>query len=266
MREGLAGELDPAGREALVRHADRCPSCRDEWRGLQETIMGSQRRLKPDPGSEYWDGYWGRLQARMAHEPDSAARGTAVAFRPSVRRSPILRRLALPSAAAALVVAGVLIGRWSIHTPRPSGPVVPVVVQASDLEIRTNRYLDRSKRILLALVNFAPAGKDAYGLDLPGQKTASRALANEAAGLRGDLSKAKERRLERLVGDLQMILLQIANLKSENDVAGVDIIRAGIDGRDVLFQINLARMRSASGSAAVPPAAPDKPGLRGRTL
>ena len=51
MREWLAGELDSASREALDRHAAACPACRDEWRGFQELVMGTQRRLKPYPES-----------------------------------------------------------------------------------------------------------------------------------------------------------------------------------------------------------------------
>ncbi len=245
MREFFAG--DPSNRESLERHNASCPACRTEFRELQEIISGTDRRLKPDPGPEFWAGYWDRLQARLAREDEALSRGAAAPCHATPSRFRILRRPALPAAAAALLIAGVLIGRWSIRTWRPSGPSgVAAVIRTSALDIRTNRYLDRSKRILLALVNYVPAAKDAYGLDLPGQKTASRALVREAAGLRGDLARAKERRLERLVGDLQTILLQIANLKSDNDLDAVDIVRAGVEGRDVLFQINLAQIRSGS--------------------
>ena len=64
--------------------------------------------------------------------------------------------------------------------------------------------------------------------------------------LRGDLAKAREappgapgRRTSR------PILLQIANLKAEDGLDDVDIIRSGIEGRDLIFQINLARMRGS---------------------
>ncbi len=249
LRQWMAGTLDAAGREALDRHAAACPSCREEWRGLQEVIMATERKPEPDPGPEYWDRYWDRLQARLETEAAPLIRPGTVR-RSALRRHLFWRRLALPSAAAALIVAGIMIGRWSTRAPHPSVPAVSGVLQAGDLEIRTNRYLDRSKRILLALVNDLPADKDVYGLDLPGRKIASRALFREAADLRGDLAKAKKRRLERLVSDLQTILLQIANLKAEDGLDAVDIIRAGIEGRDVIFQINLARMRGASGSSA----------------
>jgi hypothetical protein len=249
MREWMAGTLDASGREALERHASACPACREEWRGLREVVMGTEWKPTPDPGPEYWDGYWDRLQARLAAEAPEGAGRTAPRRAASGRR-PLLRLLALPSAAAALIIAGILIGRWSLRPPRPAGPAVADVVPASDLEIRTGRYLDRSKRILLALVNDLPADKDVYGLDLPGRKSASRALVREAADLRDGLAKAKKRRLERLVSDLQTVLMQIANLKAEAGLDDIDIIRSGIEGRDLIFQINLARMRGTPGDSS----------------
>ncbi len=229
----------------------------------EETIMLFKERAKPEPGREFWDGYWDRLQARMAAEPEPAPVPAAVAdpaesdrlrrpIRPVVRS---LRWAALPAAAAALVAAGILIGRWS------RGPAVPIpgqgtAVMAAELELRTGRYLDRSQRILLALVNFTPETKDSFGLDLPGQKAASRALVEEASLLRGDLTKARERRLEKLVGDLQVILLQIANLDSADDQDAVRIARAGVEGRDILFQINLAGLRAPDGRPSALAAGP----------
>ena len=84
MREWMAGTLDASGREALERHAAACPACREEWRGLQEIVMGTERRLKPDPGSEYWDGYWEPSPgARMAAEDERAPVGRRPPCRPA---------------------------------------------------------------------------------------------------------------------------------------------------------------------------------------
>jgi hypothetical protein len=262
MREWLAGTLDAAGRETLERHAAACPACREEWRGLREVVMGTEEKSTPDPGPDYWDRYWDRLQARVTSEAplESVRKAAGPAVFGGRRR--LYLRLALPSAAAALILAGILIGRWSVRPLRPSGPGVANIVQASDLDVRTDRYLDRSKRILLALVNDVPADKDVYGLDLPARKSASRALVREASDLRGDLGKARKRRLERLVSDLQTILMQIANLKAEAGLEDVDIIRSGIQGRDLIFQINLARMRGASGTPSPTPEGSPKTPVR----
>jgi len=240
------GGLDPAIGSSLERHLADCPACLALFRETKETIMLTERRFKPDPGQEFWDGYWDRLQARMAAETEAVKTLPGSDIRPVRRRLSFLRLLAIPSAAAALLVAGILIGRFGTRsTPAPRENVS--ALKASDLDIRANQYLDRSKRILLALVNYGPETGDSFGLDLPGQKKASRSLVQSAAVLRSDLSKAKERRLENLVGALQTILMQIANLESENDLDAVRIVRAGMEGRDILFQINMAEMRGPAG-------------------
>jgi hypothetical protein len=245
LRDAQAGGSDAALPADLERHLAVCPDCRAEAKGLKEIAMASGRRWKPDPGPEYWEGYWDRLQARMMREDAQPAAEQPGRTDSSSNRRRFWLKLAMPAAAAALLAAGILIGRFGSR-PVPGPRLRADVVQASDLEIRTGRYLDRSKRILLALVNYAPGTKDAYGLDLPGQKEASRSLVREASGLKSELAKNKSKRLEKLVGDLQTILRQIANLEAENDLAAVDIARAGVEGRDIIFKINMAEMRGGS--------------------
>jgi hypothetical protein len=87
-------------------------------------------------------------------------------------------------------------------------------------------------------------------LNLPLQKRKSEELLQEAAVLKKGLGSA-DRRLERLISDLEMVLLQIANLTSESDDAAIEIIRAGVEGRDILFKINLNEaLRPAAKSSA----------------
>lgn len=251
--ESLYGELDSGREAALARHLDECRSCREEYDAMARTLVVMGAKRPADPGDEYWAGYFGKLERRIASEG---------AAEPS-RRAP-RRRLRVPyalvprwaySAAGALVLvaAGILIGRLTLQrtpagpdslalAPRPAA-AAPAVIPAAGLAQRTTRYLDRSKVILLALVNFDGGTKDIAGLNLPRQKEMSQALVKEASGLKGDLKVAKERQLERLVSDLELILIQIANLKAEADLSSVEIIKAGAASKDILFQISLSEMR-----------------------
>jgi hypothetical protein len=254
--ESLYGELD-SGREAgLMRHLDECRSCREEYEAMARTLVVMGAKKPADPGDEYWAGYYGRLERRIATEEVSEAPRRAPRRRP---RAPyaIVPRWAFGAAGAlALVAAGILIGRLTL--PRVPGGFEPIasaasrgaaatpsVIPAAGLAERTTRYLDRSKVILLALVNFDGGTKDIAGLNLPRQKKMSQALVKEASGLKGDLKAAKERQLGRLVADLEMILVQIANLKSDYDLSSVEIIKAGAASKDILFQISLSEMRRA---------------------
>ena len=252
--ESLYGELDPGREAGLMRHLDECPACRGEYEAMARTLLTMGRKAAADPGREYWDGYYNKLERRMAAEGVFAPSPSA----PRARvRAPFARlpRWALGAAGAVvLLAAGILIGRLTLHQMQLAGNILAAgqggasVVPAaftSDLSLRTSRYLDRSKVILLALVNFDGGAKDIAGLNLPRQKEVSQALVKEASALKGDLKAARERQLERLVGDLELILVQIANLKAEADLSLVEIIKAGAASRDILFQINLSEMRRA---------------------
>jgi len=249
---GLSGRR----KERFDQHRDACTGCATEYAQAVRAVYLAGRRSRPDPGQAFWDGYWDRLQARLSREERREA--PAAPAKDRVRSFPGFPRwLAMPAAAAVLLVAGILIGRFAVKPgppaiPTPAGGPAQVVPAASGMDLagRTSQYLDRSKRIILSIVNYRPASKDPYGLNLPGQRAASRDLVQQAAGLKGDLGRAKERSLERLVGDLEKILLQIANLESGGDLAAVDIIRAGAESTDILFEINLAELRGAKGSRA----------------
>jgi len=249
--ESLYGELDPREEDSLTRHLDECRTCRDEYDAMARTLAVMGMKKAVDPGRDYWSGYYDKLERRMAAE------GVFAAPRPERLR----RRLAgfgfFPrwaygaAGAIVLVAAGILIGRLTLHraslasNPPAAGNAAAILSasRTAGLSLRTSRYLDRSKVILLALVNFDGGTKDIAGLNLPRQKEMSQELVKEASTLKGDLKAAKERQLERLVGELEMILAQIASLKSETDISSVEIVKAGVEIKDILFKINLSEMR-----------------------
>jgi len=245
--EALFGEMAGRRREKFERHRAECSPCAAEYAESLRALYLAGRRSRPDPGPAFWDGYWDRLQARRAEEARLEAEKPAPA--PVRPRTAFPRWLTVPAAAAALLVAGIFLGRYAFKpgnriVPVPAGGPSQVILAAqADLGTRTSRYLDRSKRILLAIVNSGPEAIDPYGLDLPAQRAASRQLVAEAVALKSDLGLAKDRRLEKLVGNLEQILLQIANLESEDDLAAVSIIKAGAESTDILFEINLAELR-----------------------
>ncbi len=261
----LYGELPPKEEEELSRHLDACPDCRAEHEAMARTLLTMGAKTAADPGAAYWDGYFDKLEKRMAAEGVSApatraARASAASEKPVFGRKLFPRWAFAAAGAIGLIAAGILIGRLTIERPAlvartPSASGEAAVVPAAGLSGRASRYLGRSKVILLAIANFDPAVKDIAGLNLPVQKAMSKDLVREAAGLKDDLRAAGDRRLERLVGELETILIQIANLKSATDLPGVEIVQAGVGLKDILFKINLSEARSAAPEAK-PPAKP----------
>jgi hypothetical protein len=247
--QALYDELAPEEKGSFERHVASCPGCAAEFKALTETLRTMNGRARSDPGREFWDGYWDRLAGRLEKEkavedkPRSGAetRGRTWSLRP---------RWAFQAAAAlALVVAGIFVGRLvfsprpvSVEASRPAGEAPLVQRGEDDLILRARSYVDRSKLVLLALVNHDPASEDAYALDLPLQKQVSRQLVKQAGELKSDLKDPGQSRLRELVADLETILLQIANLEAENDFEAVEFVKQGVENGGLLLKINLSEM------------------------
>jgi hypothetical protein len=289
--EALYEELDTSSRSELELHLNTCGRCAGLYRAMAETVKQMDIRPAPDREAEFWEAYWDGLERRMARvtsgrnekEAKETTGTNESAFKPG-------RALGLPRwayyalGATLLLVSGIFIGRTFFRqaielaqstdeVPLKSAPnvqsKVATTVAESPLAARASRYLKRSRVLLLALVNFDPEAEGTFGLNLPLQKKTSEELIQEAAVLKKEL-RSSDRRLERLVSDLEMILLQIANLKSGTDVAAVEIIKSGVQNKDILFKINLNEVRRSAendGIEIVPKgSSPDHKGPNVKTI
>jgi hypothetical protein len=237
--EAVTGDLESGSRETFDRHLAGCPKCARRYADLAATVRKFEARPAPDAPPEFWDGYWESLERRMAAEAESdGAVPAAVPSRP--RRAFFLRRWAYGAAGAAIILAvGIFIGREIGRRPGPTAVATRAVPRLSEpLALRAAHHLKRSRMLILAVVNTDPGTGDTLGLNLPLQKRTSEALVVEAAALKKEIGGA-DRRLERLLSDLEIILLQIANLEPAPDTADIEVIRAGVENRDLLFKIRL---------------------------
>jgi hypothetical protein len=268
--EAVYGDLDPEIREKLERHLAVCESCAELYGEMALLIRKMDARPAPDRPAEFWESYWDRLEGRMAHE----AEGSAGAQAGKRRRAFPVPRWAYGAAGALVFLAlGIFIGRTllrpredvslaSRQTPSVTAPgeqrAFDAGPAATPLAAQASRYLKRSRTLLLAVINADPQDASFSSMSLPLQKKTSQELLKEAAVLKKGLGSS-DRRLERLVSDLEMILLQIANLKSDSGTPDVEIIKAGIESKDILFKINLSEIRRAAGKSGAGQA-PGSPG------
>lgn len=125
-----------------------------------------------------------------------------------------------------------------VRVARPEGNIAApskAVLDADD-------FIDRSRVLMLGLVNYGPETNDTYALDLGGKKAASRKLMAQAPAIKKALKASGQRRLRELVSEMEMILLQIANLESDQDLDGVELVKQGVDQKGIFMKINLDRM------------------------
>lgn len=196
---------------------------------LLDSLAAEFRTPPPTPREEIW----ARIQAQRAGR---AASGGILHFRTaSARRSPAVRALAWVSGVAAVLAAGVLIGRLvPVGSP---GPAVPAALAADQpagdmvMGMAVRQYLGRTELLLAALragdpaTEFAGTAQDLLGL--------TRLLLDAPA-----LSDAPTRAL---LQDLELILAQVLALPAAAN-ANQDraLIVAGLADRDLLTRLRNA--------------------------
>jgi len=254
MIEALYRELDPVHQGLYERHLAACPGCAAEQAALAETLGLMTKRERTDPGPGYWDGYWDRLSRRMLWEATSEDRRPSLAARLGRLFARLPRWSYQAAGAAALLLVGILIGSRLLGpggrpettiaaaTPAAASRTGSAVVQAGD-------FIERSKVLLLGLVNFDPAVEDAYALDLGRKQAVSRELLAAAPSIRNGLNEPGQKRLRDLVADLEVIMMQIANLESGQDLDGVELVKQGVDRTGIFLKIDLDRMTRDSRDA-----------------
>lgn len=249
MVDALYDDLDEGQKVSFHSHLISCTNCTQLYQQLARTIGVMNSRETTERDEVFWSAYSERLAERLESEQYQCKI-------PIFRRSffanlawhnhPVLRA----SAVAALVLVGIFLGKWiwtEESEPRPGTRTFVSAPQQTGtlpvlLEDRAESYLQKSKLLLLALTNFDPQTDDKATLNLQSQKRISETLVQEAAYLKTALKDPAETRLRELISDLEIILLQIANLEDEYDLDAVKMVQKGVNKRGILFRIDLSEI------------------------
>jgi hypothetical protein len=172
---------------------------------------------------------WARVERQLQ---DAAPRGWRAWFVP--------RRLVLTAGAASLVVAAFVAGRWT--TPTAPTPVPNVIAGGSESASAPERvllgaageHLDRSQRVLVELLNAEPGGP------LPGAERERAAdLVAASRLIRQSASDAGETALADVLGDLERVLMELANGTDQDTAAELRQLRQRIESRGILFRMRV---------------------------
>lgn len=259
--EALYGELGPVDAAAFKEHLSLCTACASDYARMQHTLEMMDRRLRSEPEEAFWASYWENLQSRMESEKETL---------PLLTHSPKIGRFrpafmpawAYGVAAVLLVALGVYLGRTvlvrqtqGVGPPENASMISPGVDSAyasrQAVEKQCNDYLERSKVLLIGLVNAPSETSPTY--DLARQQRISRELVQQAGYLKIALKDPNQEHLRQLIGDLEVVLMQLANYSVENGVPLVELVKEGVDKKSILLKINIEQIR-ALGSRAEPPA------------
>lgn len=245
----LFGDADEAARSAFADHAADCEACAQELHSLQQTLGLASERTTFEPSDAELADFETRVLAQTVHASPATRPARSAASERSPRPANIYR---LPTwtrqlaTAAAVLIVGVFIGR---SFPGQDAPQQAEIGSSESLQLvsateeRAHAYLNRSKTLLLGVVNFDAETDDPAALALPQRGEIAEELLLEANYLKTNLSDAEQQQLKSLVTELEVILLQLAHLEAQADVPEIEIVQAGVDRSGLLFKIDVEKMR-----------------------
>jgi hypothetical protein len=252
MPGALYGELagDESGR--FDEHLASCSLCAREMTGLRTTLEIMSRRQRPGSGEDAWAAWDERLNERL--------RAASPAGQPQKRNIPVRTPVRVPSwsygIAALLVLAvGIYLGRsWfgrqGVIPPAEQASTLPSAAPSDSISRAALEYLERSRNVLLGVINTADSSGVPAGFDH--QQRISRDLVRQAVTLKTALNGSDQRQLRKLIEDLEVVLVQLANIQVRPGVPVVELVRQGVDRRSILLKINLEEMKTKNGLSDEP--------------
>ena len=237
----LYGELSEAENERLETHLAICVDCRAQAEQMRDVVSVMGIAQQPEMPEHFWEGYWDRVRERMAGQtPPQPAWWEQIRTFMSQHRFFLIRLTAATALLTIGVLAGVLMRSRDLSKP-VLGHRPEIVAPLRESNVQTQRLLDQSKLLLLGFAN--EDFSQAQVADFAPQRDISLQLLRQAHNLRPALRAAGNPQLEQLVDELELVLMQIANLERQEDLRGVELIRDGIDHGGLLFKINIEEMK-----------------------
>lgn len=219
-------------RADVERHLDSCAQCSAVYRDISSTLAMIATPEAPPRGDQYGLEVWQRIRHQL---PERDQPWWSAWFR--------MDRLALAGAAAVLLVAAFVAGRWWSYAP--AAPTRPAVTQTAASGSSTGDarqrilltsvadHLDRSERVLTDVMN-APARSD-----ISTEQRWAEDLLTTSRLYRQDAIEAGEQSIANVLDDLERSLLEIVHSPSRISAADLEQIRRRIDAAALLFKVRV---------------------------
>lgn len=247
--KSLYGELKSSDETKLKLHFKECPSCESEYSELKTTLELYKSNDLVEPNPIFLDSLWSKLEPELEIINDNRSKTSSLI-------SKVLNWFYIQpkwsyqlATGLSLLIIGIFIGRFyfnsdsviknNLESPKTDNNNIQLASQ-----LKAARYVDRSKVLLLGLVNMD--ADEVAPINLQHQKRISRELITVGTELKNELSTTSNRRLKELVTDLEVILLQIANIESEYDLSWIDLVKTGVDQRGIFLKINIQKMQNSN--------------------
>ncbi len=235
----VQNELNPGERQSVENHLAACPACANELAEIRSALellpraVDSPAEERPE---EFWNDFARTIQRTIVNQEASRR-----SFFPAFSEITDLLLISRWKIVAATVMIGAVLGTLIIlQSPEQSGPIqqsefVRTPVEAEVATDRANQYFRKSKMLLVGITNMKTG--EGQPVDLKTEQRVSRELVHEARYLR---EQPLDDRSTKLIGDMERILIELANLEQETGLPNVELIRSGIHRENLLFKIRMA--------------------------
>jgi len=219
MMDALYDQLKGKAAKAYAEHLDRVSECQVEFLYMESVVSVFYEPVVEEPEPKLADKLWARLEPEL-DRVDSPRAGV------------MLRRFFL--VAAALFVAA--LGLWFGTLRETPLPVVPTPGDPGPL----THYLDKAQPLLLAVANHRGGKGTATGFDHQTERDHAALLAEEAARIRTSIARTGS--VDRLLGDIELLLLQVANLEDSQYGKEIALVQDYMQRRTILLKVSLLEM------------------------
>jgi len=246
MGKELYGELKTEEKEFFNRHLSSCKECEKEFHELKNVLSLVETQNRQEPDEAFMNNFWDQLEPKLKKKP-FALPVWWTNFVNSLRFEVTWKHQF--AGALALLVIGIFIGEYLSSGQKTTTQYSlndKSSIEQTAVTIKAANYIERSKVLILGLMNFDPATEDIETISLPKQREISRELLVQTAGLKDDLKNPSQQQLKKLVTDIELILLQIANLETKHDLNGIELIKDGVNTRGIILKINIEEMKKNS--------------------
>lgn len=245
--KALYNELTTTEENIFNEHLNSCSGCSEKFLELKDTISIIKKYQRPEPDNNFMDNFWENLEPKLGIKENRFNNfflNIVDLFRYD---SKFKYQFAT---GLALLIVGFVLGKFvlngnGINTREVYSDKYNTEINQSAVNVEAARYLERSKILLLGIVNFDPSKDDAETINLPHIQTISKQLVNQAPSLTSELNEPSQQQLKKLVNALQLIMLQIANLEENNSIDGIELVKEGVNSQDIFLKINIQQLQES---------------------
>ena len=243
--EYISGETTPGENAAIAEHIARCASCREDHRMLREALD-----LLPaggtSPSDAVDDRFWASFPSSVEERINAGKRSRTSFIDAAADRFTSFvhfNRAYLLGGCGALALAAlaVILLRGTPGPAPEAGPDPGREVMLEPAGMQLHNYLKKSRVLLVGVSNLRTDG-DVH-IDLSIERRQSRELVHEARNLK---KQTMDPRSAKLVGDLEKILIELANSDETRSAPDVEIIRSGIRHNNLLFKVRMTESALAA--------------------